>query len=76
MQPKYSQSTNQKHFNQINKDMINVFYKNKKWNSSTELSLEDAAYISMAIKVLGITNLKFIKEVGDIIGKNLGYATP
>jgi len=47
-------------------DLIKLFNQNPRWNA-TEINLQEAANISVAIAVLKVQNDKFIGDVGDVI---------
>jgi hypothetical protein len=46
--------------------LIKIFNHNPRW-SATEINLQEAANISVAIAILKLGNEKFIGDVGDII---------
>lgn len=67
MQPKYIEMTTMnQNFKLIIADLIKIFNQNERWNA-TEINLQEATNISVAIAVLKIQNEKFIGDIGDII---------
>lgn len=58
-------------FKVISQDLIKIFNQNERWNA-TEIDLQEAANISVAIAVLKIGNERFIGDVGDIIRMQIG----
>lgn len=67
MQPNYKQMTAlPAPFKLITKDLIKIFGQNERWNA-TEINLQEAANISVAIAILKVGNERFIGDVGDII---------
>ena len=71
LQPNYSNMAGMKQdFKTISQDMVKLFNKNPRW-TATELNLQEAANISVAIAILKLGNERFIGDVGDIIRMNI-----
>ena len=58
----------------ITKDLIKIFKDNKRWKA-TDLNIDEAANISVAIASLKLENENFIADIGDIIKANIKHAT-
>ena len=62
-------------FTVISNDLIKLFNNNPRWKN-TEINLNEAANISVAIAILKINSENFIGDIGDIIRMKLNTAEP
>lgn len=58
----------------ITKDLIKIFNGNLLWRN-TDLNINEAANISIAIASLKLKTLNFITDIGDIIKANIKEAS-
>ena len=58
----------------IANDLIKIFNHNRRWKA-TDLNIEEATNLAVAIASLKLGSEKFIADVGDIIKANLKEAT-
>ena len=54
----------------ILKDLIKIFNGNKRWKN-TDMNIQEAANISIAIASMKLESEKFIADIGDIIKANI-----
>jgi len=62
-----------RNFGVISDDLIKVFNSNPRWQP-TEMNLQEAANVSVAVAVLKLNGEKFIGDLGDIIRMKLAEA--
>jgi hypothetical protein len=58
----------------ITEDLIKIFNGNKRWEN-TDLNIDEASNITVAIATLKIKSEKFIADIGDIIRMHLKKAS-